>query len=437
MSPSSDQQLNDLLFELAAARTPKFLIAVSSGSARESELKAALSKGLAKLGKLVTDISAELLPGNMLGVFADRAKSGVSDGISISDVGKMETADIHQLFADLNFHRDWLAKLNLPIITWISTELLDQLITLAPDFWSRRSAVYYFDGGSISELLKKLFSKARTDQKDWSPETALSEAFERVLSCEKELGRCLRDKKSFSLVKVDDVIREIRMGVSQLIEECEKGKQIEVALWFWNVSHLDLELQDMLDSLEPERRNRFEALYTDRNEALLHLSERVVSVLQEYLLQLEDNIRDKKRVSLVARARAIATMEINRMALLLASTLEVSLSRLEDDEEVGGASYWVEAEEIEHSFLARAAEDLESWLAGHTDKYPVFFSKQEAQLLRLLYTKELGTSAIASELGISPRKATEKVRFLERKMRLYLGLPDRLPKAKVPHPPRN
>jgi hypothetical protein len=437
MLPSSDRQLKDLLFELGAARAPKFLIAVSANSNRESELRAALNQRLVSLGKNMIDIPAELLQGNMLGVFADRTRSGAIDGIGISNIGQLESANGRQLFADLNFHRDWLAKLNLPIIIWIPNPLLDQLITLAPDFWSRRSAVYYFDGGSISELLNKLFAGAQAEKKEWSPETALSEAFERILSCEKELGRCLRDKNSFSLVKVDDVIREIRMGVSQLIEECEKGRQIEVALWFWNVSHLDLELQKMLDSLEPETRNRFESLYTDRNEALLHLSERVISLLRDYLAQLEDDIRDKKRVNLVSRARAIATVEINRMALALASTLEVSLSRMEDQLDAGGGGYWPEVEEVEHSFLAKAAEDLESWLAGHSDRYPPFFSKQEAELLRLLYSRELGTSGIASELGMSQRKAADKVRFLERKVRLYLGLPERLPKVKAALPPRN
>lgn len=437
MLPSSDRQLKDLLFELGAARTPKFLIAVSANSNRESELRAVLNQRLVSLGKNITDIPGEFLQGDMLGVLADRSKSGVSDGISISNISQMEADDVHELFADLNFHRDWLAKLNLPIIIWISSSLLDQLIALAPDFWSRRSAVYYFDGGSISELLNKLFSQVQAEEKGWSPETTLSEAFEKILSCERELGRCLRDKKSFSLVKVDDVIREIRMGVSQLIEECEKGRQIEVALWFWNVSHLDLELQEMLDSLEPERRNRFESLYTDRNEALLHLSERVISVLRDYLAQLEDNIRNKKRVNLVSRARTIATMEINRMALALASTLEVSLSGLEDNEDEGEGVYWADVEEIEYSFLAKAAEDLESWLAGHSERYPPFFSKQEAQLLRLLYSRELGAGAIASELGMPQRKATEKIRFLERKVRLYLGLPERLPKVKAVLPPRN
>jgi hypothetical protein len=437
MSHPSDHNLNDLLFELVAVRTPKFLIAVCSNSDRESELRAALNQSLSSRGKHITDIPAESLKDNMLGVFSDRSRSGINDGISISNISNMDASDVRQLFAGLNFHRDWLAKLNLPIILWISTGLLNQLVKFAPDFWSRRSAVYYFDGGSISELLDKLFSRAKAEEKEWSLEPTLSDAFEKILSCEKELGRCLRDKKSFSLAKVDDLIREIRMGVSQLIEECEKGRQIEVALWFWTFSHLDSALQEMLDSLEPERRNRFEALYTDRNEALLHLSERMVSLLSDYLDQLEDNIRDKRRINLVLRARTIATMEINRMALTLASTLEIPLSRLGYEEDTREPYYWIVGEEIEYSFLAKAAADLESWLAGHSEEYPNFFSKQEAQLLKVLYSNRLGTSAIASELGISQRRATDKVRFLERKLRLYLGLPERLPKAKIALPPRH
>jgi len=169
----------------------------------------------------------------------------------------------------------------------VPTSLLDRLIAIAPDFWSRRSGVYYFDRGSIGDLLKKLFSRTLTDEKEWTPEPTLSEAFSKVLTSEKELGRCLRHKEAFSLQKVDDVIREIRTGTSQLLEECNKGRQIEVALWLWNVSQLDQNLQLMLDNLKPDMRNRFESLYTDRNEALLHLSERMVSILEDYLKELE------------------------------------------------------------------------------------------------------------------------------------------------------
>jgi len=425
MAHSKATHLKDLLFEITEARATKFLVAVAFDLNQESTLRAELDAMLVRARVHLIDIPASALQGNMLATLSSRRDLDSSNGISISNIGELEASDAGSFFAELNFHRDWLAKLNLPIILWIPTNLLDRLIAIAPDFWSRRSSVYYFNRSSISELLNKLFSRTHSDQKEWIPEPTLSEAFEKILSCEKELGRCLRDKKSFSLKRVDDEIREIQTGISQLIEECNKGRQIEVALWLWSFSQLDLNLQRMLDSLEPNMRNRFDSLYTDRNEALLNLSERMVAILQDYLKELEDNIRRKKQVSLVARARLVASMEINRMASALASSRELSISELEDEEDtVPTILHSTTDDEIEHEFLARAAEELEAWLAGFSEEYPSFFSKQEAELLKLLYTARLGTNELASGMGIPREKVTRKVRSLERKLRLYLGLPE-------------
>jgi hypothetical protein len=430
MTASSAKYLRDLLFEITEARATKLLIAVSSSPNRESSLRAEISGMLAPTGTHLVDIPASELLGSMLATLSNRRDLDSSTGLSISNVAALEGSDIDHFFAELNFHRDWLAKLNLPIILWVPTNLLDRLIATAPDFWSRRSGVYYFDRGSISELLKKLFSRSDEDETEWTPEPTLSKAFQKILSCEKELGRCLRDKKSFSLGKVDDVIREIQSGISQLIEECQKGKQIEVALWLWNFSQLDLKLQRMLDSLEPEMRNRFDSLYTDRNEALLHLSERMVTILKDYLKELEEKIRQKKQVNLVARARMVAAIEINRMAEALASTKELSISEIEEeDSPITALSHVTPEEEIEHEFLARSADELEAWLAGFSYKYPEFFSKQEAELLKLLYTSRLGANELASRMGTSRQTVLRQIHSLERKLRLYLGLPELISKT--------
>lgn len=431
MSDSTVKYLRDILFEITEARATKLLIAVSSTPNRESSLRAEIKAMLARTGAHLVDISASELLSNMLTILSNRRDLDNNAGLSISGVGKLEGADIDRFFAELNFHRDWLAKLNLPIILWVPTNLIDRLIATAPDFWSRRSGVYYFDRGSISELLKKLFSRSHEDEKEWTPEPTLSKAFEKILSSEKELGRCLRDKKSFSLRKVDDVIREIQSGISQLIEECNKGKQIEVALWLWNFSQLDLRLQRMLDNLEPAMRNRFDSLYTDRNEALLHLSEKMVAILRDYLKELEENIRQKKQISLATRARLVAAVEIDRMASALASTKELSIEEVEEEDSPITATvpHLTPEEEVEHEFLARAADELEAWLAGFTHKYPEFFTQHEAEVLKLLYTSGLGTNELASRMGTSRQVMLREVLSLEKKLRLYLGLPEVISKT--------
>src|SRR5208282_1141781 len=377
-------------------------------------------------------VSADSLKRDLIRAVSNRTSSETVQAINIWGIDELDSTGIRQLFVQLNFHRDWLGKLNVPLVVWISTELLNQLTAVAPDFWSRRSAVYYFSERTFDDLLNRLFAKARDEGQKWAPEPVLSSAFETILSSEKQLGICLRNKKSFSITSIDNFIRKIRSGVFQLIEECREGRQIEVALWLWNLSNLDAALQEMLDNLHPERRNLFESLYTDRNEVLLSLSEKLIELLQDHLVALEEEIKHKKLVSVVSRVRATAVSKINRMALALASSVEIPLSSEIEEYEAYYSDLLERSrpEPKENTFLAQAAEDLESWLSGHANKCPSFFSTSEAKLLRFLYSDQLKATVIADRLGISPNMARQKVRYLERKVRLYLGLPPRLPSTR-------
>lgn len=427
-----DRKVRDLAFELEDSQGPKFLIAVCDDAGQRTTLRTDLTRHLSQSGKKMTYVSADSLKHDLIRTLADRARAENVQAISLWGIDDLDSAVVGQLFAQLNVHRDWLAQLNIPIVLWISTELLNELANMAPDFWSRRSAVYYFSERTFDDLLTRLFAQERDKSQKWRPEPALSDAFETILSSEKELAYCLRDKTAFSIARIDDCICKIKGGVFQLIEECHKGRQIEVAFWLWSLSHLDSELQDMLDSLKPEQRSLFESLYTDRNEVLLHLSENLSDLLHNYLRSLEENIKKKKRVSLVSRAKGVATSEIRKMASALILSVEIPLSsEMEEFEEFYSARLeQTRREPQENAFLIKAAEDSESWLSGHTNKCPPFFSKEEAKLLKLLYSNASETMVIAQELGTPLSKATEKVRYLERKVRLYLGLPPRLPSAR-------
>ena len=431
-----DKTRRDLLFELDGERHPKFLILVCDDAIQRTELNAEIDDRLAQIGRQIIYVHAASLGNDLIGVLSEQFTTENLGALSLSGIDTLDYAAATRLFAQLNFHRDWLGKLDVPIIIWISTELLSQLVNIAPDFWSRRSAVYYFSGQPFDHLLARLFAQARDKGQKWIPEPALSDALEAILTSEKELATRLRDKSLFSLTNIDSLILGIKGGVYQLVEECNKGRQIEVALWLWNLTDLDNELQLMLDNLDSEQRSRFESLYTDRNEVLLHLSERLIELLKQYLETLEAHIRNKKRVSLVLRARRIAISEIRKMAEALISSVEISLSSdiEEFDEYYSGLLESSRLEPQGNTFLAQAADDLEGWLSGHSNRLPPFFTGEEATLLRLLYSNQTGNAAIANALGISVSKVTEKVRFLERKVRLYLGLPPRLKAKRRPSP---
>lgn len=428
-SADVDQKFRDLAFELEAGQGPKFLIIVCDDATKKSHLKKALDQHLSETGRRMIYIAGNEAGDDLINMLSNRFRVEHPGGISWWDLDALDSLAAKRLFAQLNFHRDWLTKLNVPILVWTTPDQLDELINWAPDFWSRRGAVYYFSKRSLDDLLTKLFAKAGDANHDWTPEPALSDAFETILSSERELSRSLRDKTSFSLQSVDGFIRNIRDGASRLIEECKKGREIEVALWLWNFSHLDSVLQNMLDNLEPGQRSMLESLYTDRNEVLLHLSQQLMRILENYLAGLEENIRSNKRVSLVSRASSFAISEINKMAMALTNSVELPLSSdIEEFEEFFSNQLEKHSREPqENAFLIQAADDFESWLSGQTNTRPPFFSREEGILLRMLYSKQSGAAAVAEGLGITLNKATEKIRFLERKVRLYLGLPPRLP----------
>src|SRR5713226_5647985 len=182
-----DQQLQDLLFELSTGRSSKFLFAVCDDPQQTLSARRYIDQQLAELGKTVVYLSSETLKDNLLGILSEESKAGIADVIGIWGMDDLDADDAGRLFVQLNFHRDWLAKLKLPIVLWISSDLLNHLINVAPDFWSRRTSVYYLTKRSTADLLAKLFPRTGGSAPQWAPEPSLSDAFDRILSSEREL----------------------------------------------------------------------------------------------------------------------------------------------------------------------------------------------------------------------------------------------------------
>jgi hypothetical protein len=433
MTPNAEQEhrIRDLAFELQESPGAKFLIAVSDDSGQRSRIDSELNEILRQTGRIISRVQASSLKPDVITALGEPNRLSSSDAIILCGLDTLSVQEIQQLFAQLNVHRDWLSKLELPLMIWISSELLNELAKIAPDFWSRRSGVYYFSERSVEDLLSRMFSQEKNKGPEWNSDPNLSDAFEAILSAEKELSDCLRTRAKFSIAKIDFCIEKVQGGVSQLMGECEKGRQIEIAFWLWGLGHLDNELQTMLDGLESTQRTLFESLYTDRNEVLLKLSQSLTEFLESYLEVLKENIKKKKRTSIVDRAREVAIAEIRQMAIQIVSSKEIPFtSDLEDW--YASLQEDTQPEPQENAFWAQAADDLESWLAGEIEKLPPFFSSEEAVLLKLLYSKPADTNLIAQELGIPLRQATVKVRSLERKVRLYLGMRPRFTQKKSP-----
>lgn len=419
---SGGRNLDDLLFELLEDHAGKFLIIISNSAKQRRKLLANIESklnGQEKYSELVSVSRARL---NLFESIIEKSKAGTVDAISLINFDQLDSKSLGVVLRELNFRRDALVSLGVPILIWLSESGLSQLTSAAPDLWSRRSAVYYFSQSSPKTLLRRLFSRVSSETKKWTPEPILSDAFEAIFSSERELEKCLVHRKSFSLTKTDKLIRNIRSGVDRLASECRKGRQIEIALWLWNLNHLDEELQQFLDSLQTHQKHRYESLYTDRNEALLYLSKKLPQILRNYLGGLDESIRRKKPIKLLDRSRHVALNRIKKMAQALSASERETLSLTSDFGESFASSDDEPGREAgENIFIQAAASDLEGWLAGITDLKSKYFTDEEGQLLRTLYQHSPPLSGIAQMLGIPEQRVQKKLSNLQRKVKAYLG----------------
>jgi hypothetical protein len=423
--PRKEKIVKEILFELGFPEA-KFLIAVCDRTPTAGKIIQTLNDKLLKKGKKSFSISIPVLPFPLVHLLIRAVRDAGADVVHLMDIGAVPKKDLPRFFSELNFQRDALSGLGLPIVLWISKSQIQQLASAAPDLWSRRHGVYSFDVTSVENLLTKIFSQRPNAGDTGHPNRDVARAVTDILAAERELRGCLQHRSQFSLGKADDLIQRIRKGVDQLETAGRKGKKIEIAMWLWNMSRLDQDLQQAVRSAETTQKGFFETLYTDRNEVLLHMAENIVSILTEYSEELEAKIRSKARVSILMSYVGAASKKLAEMA----SVLTVDHVDLEDlAEEATDATLY------EHSmgwandeFRATAAHQLELWLSGLNIDRPRMFSASEGKILKGLY-EEQGRQNLAVRLGLSPEDLNTKITDLEEKVRLFLGFTPTSPGA--------
>lgn len=374
--------LKQLEFEIEEARGPRFLVAVCNNDKLTQDLRAGLNAHQKKISKKVVRISIPRNRGTLVDAILRQTKSATVGLVHLVPVKPAASGSSDKLFSQLNFQRDSLAKLGIPIILWIHGRQLPQLASQAPDLWSRRTAVFYFDVLPIEELLKRIFSSPDTLGNVKADE--ISRALGEILSAEENLRVCLSRRDRFSLPKADNFIQILRNSIQKLINECSRGRKIDVALWLWNASHIDSRL------IRIWRRAYGNSLgdsaYLERNELLLSLAERIEAMLNQYSRELDKRIREKKRTALVALFVAYASnlwRDMVRHAIRKGiPTISIGINSIEIPDLRTTGSTW--SEDI---LKNNAAEQLESWLAGETQKKPPVFSDKEAQILKCLYAQ--------------------------------------------------
>lgn len=431
LNSNAEKLFRDLLFEILGEKEAKLLFVVCDDDAESKRLQEALRRALATAHKKLGVVVAPDIAGSPLDEFYKQSRAGTVDTLLVWGLQRVPRALANQVLAELNFRRDAVLALKLPIVLWLNNEVLARLPSIAPDFWSRRTAIYRFTRQSTKELLKRLFDRGHG--RSYSPaESAISKVVKQIGESERQLSKCIRSH-SFKVEDADALIIRIQDNITALRAECTSGNPIGVALHLWRLAQLDKVLEQFIDGLSIGDRNVYEYLYTDRNEALLFTAERLPSIFDEYILQLPSRIRRKRRPNLIVIFRSKAIDKLNSIAADLESRIGISIDQLPsalliDDSEDSDAEEPLDT--VESALGAQASYDLESWLTGYNDERPPVFSASEGELLKLLYSEQPDIESLSSRIGMSIAKTRKEIHRLEEKVRLFLATSETSGRAK-------
>jgi len=407
MTAPSDPRLvlSELAFELKEGCGPRFLIAICDDRERAAILRNKLDAELMGLDKAPVVIGVPLSSGNLVDAILYKTESRNPSVIHLVQEKDLSDAGTEKFFGELNFQRDSLSKLSAPFILWLYGRQIAQLAAKAPDFWSRRTAIFYFDSPSFAGLLDQIFKGFKTPERVQADE--ISGALRDILSSERELQKCLMNRRHFSLPKADSFIKKLRTDIQKLAAECSKGRKLDVVLWMWNAGHLDI----ALGRFQSPTRTPSQTTLLERNDLLLSLAEHIEKVLRQYLVQMEQKIRTKESLSLV---QVFTRYALNLWAQMtrqsrkgIENIHQLDIEDIRDNE-------FVRAD----TFRALLIDNFESWLSGANDNKPSTITEEEAKILKYLYLRQ-SDNPVSAPLPLARIK--ELIPALQTKVRLLLG----------------
>jgi hypothetical protein len=470
-----DLLLSDLLLEASDKSETKLLLLVAP-----RDKQAALRRRFGELCEAeeisVAEIAAPEIPRNkLLSLLLENITKGRADVLSIVDISYESLERRVVLYDALNFQRDAILRLSKPVLLWLTVEETFEIAKNAPDFWSRRTAVYHFDDTSAQSLIAKLFRNSPIPRETFVSDASLSECLEIILRKEAQLQQHVSPKSELDISRAKECQQRLIAAADQLLAAINEGKALELTLWLWNLSNLDSTLQEWISRLDRRDRDLLESMYTDRNEVILSLAGDLAKIVKRYKAgisrhlgklrpaSLLDLFRDRADNYLDETARQLASLSIDDSSIRVTDIDEYAddghftLRRgdgLSDDNEewddldqayiydVAGLPHATKyGDDLDPAYLYDAgtinsevaAQELESWLAGRAWKRPRYLTADEGKLLKDLY---LGKSilALAKQFGASDRQIMSKVDDLQKKLRLRLGVSARRA-TKVETPP--
>jgi hypothetical protein len=339
--------------------------------------------------------------------------------LSIIEVAYENQEERIALYDSLNFQRDAILRLGKSVLLWLTVEDAFEVANHAPDFWSRRTAVYHFDNVSAQALISRLFRNSPIPRETFVSDASLSECLEIILQKETQLQTHVNPQSELDISHAKECQQRLISAANQLLAAVDDGKALELALWLWNLSNLDSDLQVWLSGMDNIHRNRFESIYTDRNEVILSLAGDLSKIIKQYKTGITRHLGKPTPASLLDIFWDRASKYLEEIAWKLSSDSAGDSST--DPNRYGveiDSNYVYDTRTIDSEV---AAQDLESWLSGSTWKRPKYLSEAEGNLLKDLYNGRLVLGR-TEQSKAADKRVRGKVEELQNKLRLQLGV---------------
>ena len=420
---SSDPTLKELIFELSDTGESKFCFAVCDDEELRREMTEVIAAELLQQGIQTTVFDYQSRTRNnrqidIVEFLLSRLRASTRQIVIISGLARLNRRTLGRILSELNFKRDILIERRIPILFWVSDSLLRDIVSKAPDFWSRRSATFYFTRSPVKDLLARLFGKNERRSTANANNGRISSVLQKIFSAERELNLLLHSSKPPSPLVIDKLVREIKFAVQSLISECERNSSFLITYTLWKLTRVDQWLYHTFSRSTGDLHSKFREMYDERMDMILDVSNRIVRILKGYSTSLIELAAKRKEIQLLHYFDQFVSHQVERMYTRIERDVELEESTDPSDLE----EMYAIGHEIEEENRAAAVREIKKWLESEDTLRPALFSKEEENLLRLLYRGSRNVHEIAKMLEVSTRTVDKRIQNLKVKLWAFFGL---------------
>ena len=401
-------QLNDLAFELSDFAGFKLCLCVCDNRASQQGFAKQVLQQLQL--RRIRAIELVATVGDLMQQLRLASKKAVA---VVEELDLLSDAAFDEQMRRLNFQRDALIALGIPICIWLSNTRLRRLAAVAPDLWSRRTATYQFSGEAIDGLILNLFTGLTEEPETRGEKLTVVRTLSLLIAAEERL----QDRPSMErgLDENDPDVAVVLRCLNDLTKSCRQGGTLEVALHLGYLTTLDSTVKDI--------RARYPSLpFGNIYDAIVGLAPQMNKILVQYRKHFFSRLKSRAKVSLLGYFFSTARGYI--LSSLKHSSETPEFVDINYPQELGGfgaaTTDW-STTAIEN---ARSAQRLEEWLQDEAaaDEVSAYFTPDERKALRAI-AASTDLKELMKTLNLTKEEALQTRERLKIKVSEYLGLP--------------